>query len=193
MDLFLKLIDKIIELLKVREGRKVQAFKEIVEPLFNDMSLVVSDYFSFFGVVANRLAAEPAATDLEEVLQSLRERRQQLLHIRIKVRAMADALSSDVKDENVVRFAEAIARFFCPEPLHFFGRSRSASATFVDLVEALEFSDNNGELTQRELFRLCQYVQSDLERSWVEATKRYAVLRIAYLTSSNVQRKGRTV
>ncbi|WP_177417984.1 hypothetical protein [endosymbiont of Lamellibrachia barhami] len=48
LGILLKLIDRIIEYLKTGQQNREKMFKEIIEPLFNEMTLAVQDYQALF-------------------------------------------------------------------------------------------------------------------------------------------------
>ena len=181
IDIFIKLVEKIIELLKTRHESKEKVFKEIIEPIFNDMTIVVHDYLSFFkeAEIIVQPGSDLLSIKLHEVINKIEGRREECLHIRIKTRQMADLLSANMKDEAVVDFANNIVDFFFSMKGSTSTELISDSSMMIDLFERLETST----LSKRELYDIIKQVEFRLEKSWAEITKSYALLRLKYLAT----------
>src|SRR5690349_9061206 len=83
LDLFLKLVDKLIDLVKFRTIRKQERFKEIAAPLFDSLEPVFADYLALFRS-AQRLLESAALP--QSAIADLKAARSEMLHARIKVR-----------------------------------------------------------------------------------------------------------
>jgi hypothetical protein len=84
IDAAVRVADKLILLLTIRERNREKEFEKFVDPLFKDAELVVNDYFSLFRELLTRLGA---ATSTEDTIRWLEERRLEMLPVRMKLRA----------------------------------------------------------------------------------------------------------
>lgn len=87
IDATLSLLDKLIELLNIRQTNKEKYFAAVVEPMFQDAELIVKDYVSLFGDLIAKLEK---GADVSEVTRWIEERRLSLLPVRIKVRTLIE-------------------------------------------------------------------------------------------------------
>lgn len=180
--IFLTLVDKIIELFKAHKEAKETVFQEIIEPLFNDMTIIVHDYLSLFKESEIIIHSDLGKSEikLQEVINRIKVRREEYLHIRIKTRQMADLIQVEIKNKDVADFANKVANFFFNNKI---SRDQeflvSDSSMLVDLFELLEDS----KLSKRELYDAIKQMQIRTEKSWAEITRAYALLRINYYTT----------
>ena len=70
MEVFLKLIDKVISLIKKREEDKSKIFKEVVQPLYEEFENIVVQYFSFFRSTLHSINK----TDIELIVNDLKKK-----------------------------------------------------------------------------------------------------------------------
>ena len=187
LDLFLKLIEKTVELLQLQRKSRKEVFCDIIEPLFVEMPLVVQDYFSIFqeaeGILDKaRFNRRVPKTRLQRAINNIRERRQEFLHARIEIRQMADLIRMRCKDKEVVAFAESIYSFFFSSQICDLGSHKTSTAELAELFDLLDC----GDLTVLELQRSIQLMRCNLERSWSEITNKYALLRLKYLHPESV-------
>ena len=171
LDSFLKLVSYLVQLVKAgHEGRRL-IFEEIVTPLFNSLEPVVDDYLRLFRHAEAALAAaDPNTTALEE----LRSHRHRLLHARVKVREMADAICVNCEDEDLQEFATAVRKlFYCTRIATV--KQGSVAEKLVDLLDLLE----QDEVPIEQLRDFVKGTLHNLIDAWGKVANLYASLRIA--------------
>ena len=87
VDVAIRVIDRMIQLLKYRETERKAHFKELIEPLYNDAEIIVNDYLEMCGIILSKLNSK---TPLEDIILWLEQRRTIHLALRIKIRAFMD-------------------------------------------------------------------------------------------------------
>src|SRR5438477_529229 len=103
VDNFLGLLDRLIQLGKYRvEGRRRQ-FKEIVEPLFNEIQPLVDDYFVLFRDSYDLVKSSPVS-ELHSAVEKIRGSRDRLLQARTQAVGFAKVLEEEVKDKRLINF-----------------------------------------------------------------------------------------
>ena len=132
IDLFSKLIEKCIELLRERARRRKDVFELVIKPIYDEMPELVDDYLRIFNYVDRALhlaqldklhedvlpesslsAHQRPQSALETYVQliaEMREQRQRLNHRRLAVRALAYELKKNSTECNA--FANAVQNFF---------------------------------------------------------------------------------
>lgn len=186
VEIFLKLIDKVIQLIKERQLNNDKIFNDLIEPIFNDMTLVAKDYFTMFSESYHLLA--PYAryekeTDFHAISEQLKKvgaRREEFLNTRIKVREMAKMLSAEISDPDIIKFTDSILKFFYGnefnESVVFF---ESYSEQMSDIFDYLELDHSHYRL--QAIVKIIEKVRENIEQEWINITEYYAVLRIKYL------------
>ena len=180
LDLFLKLIDRLIGLVKERAETRRTLFTDIVEPLFRDLEPVADDYFSFFDSVRDDLAAA-GPQDVPELVEKARKAREAKLRAREKVRSLAKAIHETVDGSSVVaHFAAQVLMFF-----NSFNLRPSHAEKIVALLDQLSNLDAE-QLEERrdELIRYVDFVKANMWHNWEHVASAYADARIGCLTKS---------
>jgi hypothetical protein len=100
IELFLKAIDRVIDLLRIREKRAVNRYEEIYKPSFAELQSVHSDYVAMLTEFAIRVKKIPdGATEADETakdaMEFLRQRRTALSAVREKLWAFKSLLEDD--------------------------------------------------------------------------------------------------
>jgi len=179
LDLFLKLVDRIIMLLRGRAQRSVHVFQDLIEPLFNDMPLVVQYYLGLFRAAEKLLITDgEQGRDLVKSTLLIAERREELIAIRRKIQQLTHIVETTFDDDRVCSFAQAIAGCFYSFPTETSREHLATDATtLVGLFERLAASD----MATIELYDLICQARHTLEQSWADVTRRYAELRLDYV------------
>lgn len=182
IDTFLKITDKVIELLKQEKLNREQFFNQIIEPLFVDLQPVVDDYFALF-LSARDLVNTKSADDFRESVVEIRKARESLLAHRIKVREMAETVSAYYNDNKINGFASSIHRFFFSTRVQG-EEQRVSKSKGAELVELCDYvmKDN---ISRRHLVSYISYTLRNLEESWVAIAQSYASIRVYCLNSSS--------
>ncbi len=176
--LFLNLIDRIAALVKLRQSDRQQLFKEVVEPLFVQLQPVVDNYFTIFRNARQSLArAGRSQAELVSAVEEIRNFREQMLHLRRMVTAMASEIEKHVDDERVVRFSAKVARFFYSTQ----NRSRSRLSGSRELVDLCDYVVESG-LDRNLILEYVDATLRQLEQNWVTIAQLYAALRIHCVT-----------
>jgi len=161
LDVILKVIDKAIELVKLREKNKREFFDIVIDPLFNEFEKVSESYFSLFQ------SRSLPITDLEAI-------RNEYLQARIKVTELVEVYRKNVKDEDICKFFESIHEFFYGSKYmgmdgEFFQPSKGRE--YINLV--------SGRIERKFAIDLdAQYEK--LQTSWGNTVKLYGVLKKKY-------------
>jgi hypothetical protein len=202
IDLFLKLIDRIIDLLKTKQKNKEVLFREIAEPLFLELQPVIEKYFLIFKDIKAMMVAR-SRKGAAEKLKALKEKRHEYLQTRIKVTEMAFAIKNGVADEKVVAFAQTVLNFFYPaeqpsieralkpKPTSKQNRAKpsSAVARHIEFLEEHDFSMVPPTAYTDDLNQTVM----EMEDIWGQIAQQYAALRLHCLlpaTPSLSRRKG---
>jgi hypothetical protein len=102
----LKVVDKFTDLLKFRHERRREDFTTVVDPLFNDLLTMHTDYMEMFDECqAALLEGKP----LQEIANSLAQRRRIYDGLRVKSRAFIVALKDFEMDAPYKAFLTAAA------------------------------------------------------------------------------------
>ncbi|HLK09679.1 MAG TPA: hypothetical protein VKV30_17135 [Candidatus Angelobacter sp.] len=174
----LGIIDRLIELVKVRQTQRSNFFQKIVEPSFAELLMVHQDYISMFTEVLNMLSSQSETEERvqrEKALQMLKQRRTTLEPLREKLRALERVTESerDQIDKDAYAFLHALADYL------FIGVNsderwtpkRTTIAT--DLISVLQ---RDGSTQGRER---CAEILNSLRQRWSFLCEAYAALRVA--------------
>lgn len=180
LDLFLKLIDRLIDLVKERAQTRRALFTDIVEPLFRDLEPVADDYFAFFDSIRADLAAA-GPRDVSLLVDKAKRGREANLRAREKVRSLSKAILEAVNDGDVVAH-------FAAQVLVFFGSFELRPSRAVRIVALLDqLSDLDAkQLKERrnELIEYVDFVKANMWHNWEHVASAYADARIGCLTNS---------
>jgi hypothetical protein len=181
LELFLKLVEKVTDLLKERQKSRRAVMDDVIDPLFKEMPLVVQDYLSLFAKAEEHLrrSSGPGDSQLHDVISDLKSRREKFLAIRIKLREMASLIQLEFSDERIVGFAVSVEEFFFSLETLRSHRSTSDSAVIVELFEEL----NSSVGSPQDIFAAIADARYSIEHSWAEVTRAYARIRIDLLKS----------
>jgi hypothetical protein len=92
VDVALSVVDRLIQLLTVRERNREKYFQQFIEPLYKDAEGIANDYVALFGELIDLLKN---ADSTEEVIAWIERRRLKMLPLRMKVRALLENKSVD--------------------------------------------------------------------------------------------------
>lgn len=171
VDIFLKLVEQIIELIKLKHHNRQQFFKEIVEPLFIELQPVVDDYILLFRR-ARELASTGSTEDFNASLEEIRSAREKLLNRRIKVREMAFIVRSQYDDGRIKGFTDKVEQFFFST-----GKPSEKISHGKKLVDLCDYV-TEGNVTRENLLSFINHTLKNLENRWVMISQSYASLRI---------------
>jgi hypothetical protein len=109
----LKIIDKLLDLLKIAEERRRRTFKELIDPLFIEMTEVHKNYLATFDDVLEQLRERPQPV---EVMRNLIVKKKgEMEHVRVKVTSLTQAFGQQhgkVISEEAKQFFAAVLDYF---------------------------------------------------------------------------------
>lgn len=187
VDLLLKAIDRMIDLLRIREKRMQKRFDQIWKPTYNDLQLVHTDYYSMFQTVY-RLVSEGIEKDkdsesLDKAIQFIKLRRVAFAPIRQKLSALRE-LQMDERllatlNEEERRFLSEVTSYIRIKSLPDVVGTRSA-----DLQEELSRIARMDEtVAERVLCQLDERIEH-LGEDWIEVSKSFNALQVALIQRS---------
>lgn len=174
VDLLLKVLDKATQLLSLRVDNKRRMFKEVIEPLFQELEPVVEGYFSFFNGAIEEIKASKI-DGLQEVIEKLRILREQMLVARMKVQQFAEAIEISSKDKQINELAKRVLLiFYCTR--HLDNRKMSRSAQYVEFLDNLPTDVNRSSKVY--LVEATRRTKDEIAQAWLRASQSYAALRL---------------
>jgi len=169
---FTDLVDRIINLEKSKIQDKQSLFDEIVHPLFEELEPVASNYIEIFRQAKRRIS-ESSYEDLREIGLQIEDDRNTMLLGRIKVREMADQISENIKDENVVVFANSINKFFY-RAADYPKRMSSHSRDLVSVFKSASIKKYGKSF----LINYIDIITGEMEDSWASIVRNYEAIKI---------------
>jgi hypothetical protein len=125
LDTFLKLIDRLIQLAKLRTDRRKNVFSEIYKPLFAEMEKIHLDYITTFSACLRQIDDEAF---IRNIIATIDEKRIPLLPAREKVKSYVTAMRpADGHETPELTFAKSIAHYFAV-PIPWFSRASAVGA-----------------------------------------------------------------
>ena len=110
LELFLKLVDRVIQLQKHRLDNRKELFNSLVEPSFNEASSVYSDYRMMLRSAKDLMQQD----DFDKAISQLESDRENYLATRTKLRAMAASIRPqdvDLDRAQQVDFADLLSMY----------------------------------------------------------------------------------
>src|SRR4030042_1234472 len=90
----IQIIDRLIQLLNVRADNRRQAFDLFIEPIFNDLVLIHSDYYDMFQSLLSDISKHPNSL-ARTIIPDVRKRRSELLPLRDKLLSLIQVLKDN--------------------------------------------------------------------------------------------------
>jgi hypothetical protein len=204
---FLSGADKVIGLLKGQQVRRREYFDKIIDPMYTQFAVIGEDYLKLLREARSALENVPKKLSFEKklkLLAQIRDRREEFLAGRLKVRAMVQSFQPHVKkekDRELFALLLAMDKFFYGSGRRDFNMSVGSQLVDLFSIWATENSRNASDVTpgsQQMVTRIADpqiakgYAAKDLtvfvsislqglETAWFEAAGRYADLRLKYL------------
>jgi hypothetical protein len=104
-----KVVEKFTDLLKTRHERRREFFTAVIDPVFNDLSIVHADYLKMFDECETKLRRSKAK--LNDIARELAMRRIAFEGLRVKSRAVVEAVVGTNLDDEYKDFLLAAARY----------------------------------------------------------------------------------
>lgn len=207
LNTFIQLAERIINLEKAKLQDQRVAFEEIVEPLFIELEPIAKSYMDFFRkarqlvvdknrrssewgieIAGNKLIPEDIKNELQEMAQYMKEERDAMIMVRVKVTEMARQIKERSSIAEIAEFADAVDAFFFNSPgnLPEFKLPRDSKAT--EFLERLNQSILS-EYDDQDLIKYIDRVLHRLENSWGEIVRSYEKLKINLVSPHKLIRK----
>jgi len=162
LDSFLKIIEKGIELVNLKQRNDKENFESFVVPLFDEFSLVVAEYFRLFG---------EGGIDTEKAINI----RNGYIQSRIKVTELAKFMKTQVKDPGLVEFYNLIATYFHGDFVFPESISQSNGRYYIEII--------SGKRTFSQSYKAPKSLvemRDDLENRWERVVRVYGALKFKY-------------
>jgi hypothetical protein len=207
LDTFIQLADRIINLEKAKLQDQRVAFEEIIKPLFMDLEPIAQSYMLFFQkarkmivdknkrssgreieIAGNKLIPEDIKNELQEMAQYMKEERDGMIMVRVKVTEMARQIKECSKSAEIAEFADAVDAFFFNSPgnLPEVKLPRDSKATeFLEKLNQSISSDYN----EKDLIKYIDRVLLKLENSWEDIARSYGKLKVQLVSPPKLMRK----
>ena len=190
IELLLKLIDRLIDLKKYRAERLYKTFQDILDPIFNDLMSVHSNYLRMFEGVEEQLKALPdldsedGKRGLREIAESLRRRRLEFEPVREKLAALTRELGGGLHGLPP-KIGPAEAQEFVASVIQYFpvgnitNRSSRSTVLVMALRGAAEITPAQVDRYGQSLPELVTSTMNDCREKWSSVCDSYAKLKIA--------------
>jgi hypothetical protein len=188
IDTLIQVLDRLIQLLRVRGKRRVRRFQEIWEPTFRELREVHGDYLAMFQTCKQDLVRimrsesdVPRVRGLEEIANELRRRRLEFEPVRRQLIALINHTQNLDLDDVTREFLEAILWYF---PTGADRRVPTWAAETLARLEALTMSVENEEgaesLLSPSIDSVLGYLSGTMRHqreAWERVAAAYAVLQ----------------
>ncbi len=191
IDLLLKAIDRIVDLLRMREKRFLKRFEQLWKPTYNDLQSVHADYWSMFQKVHSLLSQgikeeqEGQPSDCwQRAIEFVKQQRVALAPVRQKLTALGqlatdEALLDELKEEERKYFSEVTA-YIGVRSLPDVVGTRSA-----DLQAELErMARMDRTVAERIVFEELDRRIEQLGEDWIDVSKAFNALQVALIRQS---------
>jgi hypothetical protein len=190
IDVGVSIVDRLIQLLTVRERNREKYFHTFIEPLYKDAEGIMNDYIALLGELIELLET---ADPIESVAVWIEQRRLKMLPLRDKVRALLEnrAIDPDRVPEAYESFVRGLWGVMKGgvsliegghAPMHEYGWG---DHTVVDLLRI--FAGSELSPASRHRRRCIQSARQQLraiQTAWKDVVRGYAVLKRESLRSA---------
>ena len=164
IDTIIKILDDILSFRRVKKSDRKDMFKNIIEPMFEEMQRVHNDYIKMFEDALVLIEADKIDTAKKSII----ENRKKLISIRQKLVSMESEISEDIRDKEKA-FFESILSYFTSTGKQFV--AKSVSTTMIEYFEREQSQDNLKHKIEEILY--------DLNQAWLTVCKKYNGLRLS--------------
>jgi hypothetical protein len=190
IDILLKTLDRIIDLLRIREKRIQKRFDQIWKPTYSDLQSVHADYYSMFAEVysiarsGKKKGKDIFADRLHKAIEFIKQKRIAFSPIRQKLEALLQ-----------IQMDEKLLILLGKEEQHFL----SQVTRYIQIKSLADFEGTRSANLQVELERMARMDQTVAERfileelpkriehlgdDWIEVTKSFNALQMALIQRS---------
>ena len=190
VDMLLKALDRLIDLLRIREMRAQKRFDQIWKPTYNDLQVVHADYYTMFQKVHSLLSegvkqGEPAASQSwDAAIQFIKQQRIALAPVRHSITALTKLETNETLletlNEQERHFLSQVTAYIRINSLPDVVMSRSA-----DLQHELErLARMDDTVAERVVFEDLDRRIDHLRRDWIDLSESFNALQIALIQQS---------
>jgi len=181
----LKLIDRAIDLVKIRKTRKRDYFEKVVDPLYKEFVPLGGNLLALFRSAKESLRG--TKRQRKTAFEMIQEQRDTFAGARAALRASAEKFGSVMskKEPLLTAFVNSLASFFMPNAPSYVDRPmRSRAATLLEkynmFEQSLDAAGRNPEYNKEQLEDFIAGATTDLEKAWYEIAGRYMELKLKY-------------
>ena len=187
---FTALVDRILNLEKTKLQDKKDLFNEIVKPLFEELEPVASNYREIF-LKAKQIMNDPSHGNLYEAMTLVAEKREDMILARIKVIEMANQITDNITDKEVLEFAYAVDHYFFGVRNDF--RKTRTRMLLYDIAhrnkKAKKYLEEETSNPSQYLLADIEFHLSGLDKKWSEIIQAYERLKIHSVSPKKYIRK----
>jgi hypothetical protein len=180
-----KVLGTFTEILKYRQVKRKEFFLNVIEPLFGDLMEMHADYMKMFDECWSQLLDNKVP--LEEIARSLRLRRIVYEGLRIKARAVTDALNKSDLDPEIKTFLTA-ASYHIPDgelgPVMstpsgmVLSKLYSAAGSRGPLVDVPHENGTSPRGDRKEVLDLVIETSNDIRKRWAWICEEYVRVKV---------------
>jgi hypothetical protein len=199
ISMLMSIIDRLIQIKKYSSERLKYIFSEILEPIFNDLSVIHSDYIEMFRYVekSTPFLWEFRLPDYEDKIRAsikyLEDKRVEFEPVRSKIRIMVDELKDLEINSEVDSFIESVIKYFprgnpvieteSEYTVSEANEYRSASVMLLDnLTELINSNINNedikNQIKELDLKIIIQQTIQNHQSMWEEVCRTFIRLKV---------------
>jgi len=174
IDLLLKLLENLQKLAEYRSAHKRRSFKELAEPMFNELLDVHKNYILLFAEARSLARKNPK--DPSPAIDYLEMQRITFQPVRVKLSALASTLRKPEKSSLMYDFLLAVARYFPVGDI--LEKPRPHRTASTSLIEKLKRLPPSYQSTPAEVIGTFIDLQ---EQKWNDVCKAFASMKEADL------------
>jgi len=186
LGVFLKVIDRSIQLLSTRQKINRDLFKDIIEPLYKEFEVISIAYVSMFRSIKNQVE-ESEKVDPQAILEIIYDEMLGIVYTRTQYLELAKLLSEQNKNTLVSGFSSKISEFFNASTKIKVLGDRSPTSASVPLTSYIKSKKGVFITTGSGREEILEYIREAiqlLEKRLEEIAQDYARLRLKCLTNS---------
>ncbi|MGY6274134.1 hypothetical protein [Methylomonas sp. MgM2] len=177
VELLIKLCEKLIELIQYRETVKKSIFESHIDPIYQSIKQIVSDYRQVLDDAEAMLQLSPER--LSDVTKLLSDRRKVLLQAREELAAYSNALSTVSEETEVAKFASICANVInvvVDKPTYPYPQ-KSILSSLHNALSILEKNPPSSDRIKFALFEVKKY-RKKVDMNWNAVVSDYHELKI---------------
>jgi len=151
--LLLKLLEMLGKLAEHKSAQEKQAFKELAEPLFNELLEVHKNYLLIFAEARSLAGQSPR--DSSQPVEYLEKKRADFGPVRVKLAAMAETILQVGEISNMDEFLRAVAEYFPVGDI--VSQQGTASTSLIGALKRHFAQQPEGEVQDEYFYKMTAY------------------------------------